>query len=86
MDILLVTSGIKAALRAAQAGIDLYVERAEDKAIFLPNVRLPPATISDEITSLLNDKQELRTLLPFSHGWDNVASFGLLSSSLQKYF
>jgi hypothetical protein len=84
MDILLVTSGIKAALRAAQAGIDLYVERAEDKAIFLPNVRLPPATISDEITSLLNDKQELRTLLPFSHGWDNVDFVWNSPSELNK--
>lgn len=72
MDILLVTSGIKAALRAAQVGIDLYVERAEDKPIFLPNIRLPRATIADEITSWLNANQQFRTTPPFSQGWDPV--------------
>jgi hypothetical protein len=84
MDILLITSGIKAALRAAQAGIDLYVERAEDKPVFLPNIRLPRETIADEITALLNDKSQLRTATPFSDGWDSVDFVWSSPSELNK--
>ena len=71
MDISLITSGIQAALRAAQAGIDLYVERAVDKAIFLPDIRLPKATESDLINDFLNQEayKAWRTKPPFKYGW-----------------
>ena len=72
MDILLLTAGVKASLRAAQAGIDLYAERAADKAIFLPDIELPPATIADEITRFLNDNPQHKTQPPFASGWSNM--------------
>jgi hypothetical protein len=69
MDILLVTAGIKAALRAAQSGIDIYVERAVDKPIFLPNIRLPRDTINDEISHFLSENAHFRHTSPFNTGW-----------------
>jgi uncharacterized protein (DUF1778 family) len=71
MDILLISAGIKAMLRAAQSGIDLSVERKIDKPIFLPTIRLPQSTPLQQVSEFLNefDNKALRTQPPFAKGW-----------------
>lgn len=71
MDILLISAGIKAMLRAAQSGIDLSVERKIDKPIFLPTIRLPQSTPLQQVSEFLNefDNKSLRTQPPFAKGW-----------------
>jgi hypothetical protein len=75
MDILLLSAGIKASLRAAQTGIDLYAERAVNKAIFLPSIRLPDTTPLQQVSDFLNevDNIPLRTQSPFVIGWDQAS-------------
>ncbi|MFT5540938.1 MAG: hypothetical protein ACI97K_001962 [Glaciecola sp.] len=71
MDILLVSAGIKAMLRAAQTGIDLSVERKIDSAIFLPTIRLPQSTPLQQVNDFLNEAENipLRSQAPFAMGW-----------------
>jgi len=71
MDILLISAGIKAMLRAAQSGIDLSVERKIDKPIFLPTIRLPQSTPLQQVSEFLNefDNIALRSQPPFAKGW-----------------
>lgn len=69
MDIALITSGIKAIMRATQAGIDIYVERTLEKPIFLPNIRLP-SDMASNITALLQAQPALKATAPFAEGWD----------------
>lgn len=83
MDILLLTAGVKASIRAAQAGIDLHAERAADKAVFLPDIELPPATIADEITHFLNANPEYKTQPPFASGWSMMPPMWL-ETDIQK--
>lgn len=71
MDILLLSAGVKAMLRAAQTGIDLSVERKIDKAIFLPSIRLPKSTPLQQVSEFLNQEENIpcRAQSPFSAGW-----------------
>jgi hypothetical protein len=69
MDILLISAGVKAILRAAQTGIDLRTERNVNESIFLPHVRLPNITPAGEITQFLNAHANYRNLPPFAQGW-----------------
>jgi len=70
VDIALITSGIKAIMRATQAGIDIYVERTLDKPIFLPNIRLPSNDMASNITALLQAQPALKATPPFAEGWN----------------
>lgn len=70
MDIAIITSGIKAIMRAAQAGIDIHVERTVDSQIFLPNIRLPKEDMGTKITEFLRTKSNLQSSSPFSAGWN----------------
>lgn len=91
MDIALITSGIKAIIRAAQAGIDIYVEHTLDKPIFLPNIRLPAESMADKITVLLQANNALKTQAPFAEGWDaqigkwNAKSLINMQDCIAKY-
>jgi hypothetical protein len=69
MDIALIVSGIRAVMRAAQAGIDIHVEHTVDSPIFLPNIRLPPLAMADTITNFLRNQSEWQSTVPFEAGW-----------------
>lgn len=49
----LIVFGIQAALRAAQAGADLYREHARDRKVFLPDLELPEGTRSVQLLRFL---------------------------------
>ena len=49
----IIVFGIQAALRAAQAGADIYKRHARDRPIFLPDVELPGLSRSGELLSFL---------------------------------
>lgn len=64
MDPQLVVFGIKAVLRAAQAGADLYAEHARDRNIFLPDLDLPEGTRPVQLQRFLTDNPRLITSVP----------------------
>lgn len=63
--------GIKATLRAAQAGADLYGEYARDRKVFLPNLELPEASRRGQLIQFLKDNPEfVRNNQELSKIWD----------------
>jgi len=69
MDVALISSGIRAVMRAAQSGAVLYAEHARDRAIFLPSVQLPELTIRSQLDMYLRENNELQEIEPFSTIW-----------------
>tara|TARA_R110001583_G_C5649957_1_gene408655 strand:- start:467 stop:2269 length:1803 start_codon:yes stop_codon:yes gene_type:complete len=74
MELALIASGIKATMRAAQAGVNLYSEKVRDKPIFLPNIKLAALTKQDEISLFLRNSHhtEWQVEAPFSSGWSQL--------------
>ncbi len=67
----LIIAGIKATLRAAQAGASLYSEHARDRAIFLPDIELPPGSEQSKLREFLLDNPDLTQKIPeFKVVWD----------------
>ena len=72
MDPTLLIFGIQAALRAAQAGADLYGEHARDRKVFLPNLELPTGSRSVQLQQFLTDNPQLASSTPeLSVIWDD---------------
>ena len=78
MNIVLISTGIKAVLRAAQSGAVLYAEHSRDRAIFLPSVRLPDLTVRDQIDIFLRNNPNHQTLDEFSAIW---GEFGVVDGA-----
>ncbi len=68
----LIIAGIKATLRAAQAGADLYSEHARDRAVFLPDIDLPTGSERSKLREFLLEKPDLIPTTPeFNAVWDD---------------
>lgn len=65
--------GIKATLRAAQAGANLYGEHARDRKIYLPDLKLPPGAIPDQVSVFLDENRDVIDQYPaLAACWDEV--------------
>jgi hypothetical protein len=68
----LIIFGIQAALRAAQAGADLYREHARDRKVFLPNLELPEGSRDEQLHLFLKKNPQLASSHPeLSLIWDD---------------
>ncbi|MCD4742211.1 MAG: hypothetical protein K8R67_07015 [Desulfobacteraceae bacterium] len=68
----LLVFGIKATLRAAQAGADLYGEHSRDRKIFLPDLKLPKGTRSVQLQQFLTENFQLINDIPeLAAIWDD---------------
>lgn len=75
MDVSLVVSGIQAVMRAAQTGVDIYKQANVDRAIYLSNIRIVKADITETLTRFVDENRHVTTVAPFANGWN--ASRGL---------
>ncbi|MGD8369718.1 MAG: hypothetical protein PVG78_18920 [Desulfobacterales bacterium] len=72
MELSWIIFGIKATLRAAQAGADLYGEHARDRKVFLPNLDLPPGSNETRLQLFLTKHQDLiHTSKELEAVWDD---------------
>ena len=72
MDMILVSTGVRAVMRAAQSGAVLYAEHARDRAVFLPSVQLPEATLKDQLQTFLDEFEHYRTIGVFANIWNSA--------------
>lgn len=70
MDVLLVVSGIQAVMRAAQTGVDIYTQANVDRAIYLSNIRIVKADITETLSDFVDENRHLAAVAPFSAGWN----------------
>ena len=72
----LAIAGIKAALRLGKAGANLYMEQANDKPVFLPDIDMPDIPISGQLGSYLEylNEDTIQAHSEFVAVWDSTSN------------